>query len=91
MPFKGGMRPILTQITSTWMDLWVPEDQITSSSVITNIYGSRCCGPIILGLGINDRLDVKDLRNVESILRSVRSYPSRPTVVMTASFSLMEK
>jgi hypothetical protein len=35
--------------------------------------------------------DVKDLRNIESILRSVLSYPSRPAVVMTASFSLMDK
>ncbi|KAF8585625.1 hypothetical protein K439DRAFT_1652874 [Ramaria rubella] len=46
---------------------------------------------VILELSINDRLDVKDTRNVESILRSVLSYPSQPAVVITASFSLMDK
>ena len=31
------------------------------------------------------------MQNVESILRSILSYPSQPAVVMTASFSLHEK
>lgn len=35
--------------------------------------------------------DIKSLRNVESIFRSVLSYPSQPAVIMAASFSLMDK
>ena len=35
--------------------------------------------------------EIQDLQNVESILRSILSYTSQPAVIMTASFSLMDK
>lgn len=46
---------------------------------------------VIIELGINDLLSDDHMRNIESILRTVLSFPSKPAIVMTASFSLMGK
>lgn len=44
---------------------------------------------VIIELGINDNRNEENMKNMESILRAVLSYPSKPAVVLTASFSLM--
>ncbi|KZV99952.1 hypothetical protein EXIGLDRAFT_831031 [Exidia glandulosa HHB12029] len=46
---------------------------------------------IIIELGINDLLIEEHMINMESILRNVLSFPSKPAVILTASFSLMDK
>ncbi|KIJ37102.1 hypothetical protein M422DRAFT_33956 [Sphaerobolus stellatus SS14] len=44
---------------------------------------------VLVELSINDRFEINNAHNMESIIRSMLSYHSQPAVIMTASFSLM--
>lgn len=41
--------------------------------------------------GINDYRTEDNMRNIESILRAVLSYPSKPAIIFVAWFSLMDR
>ncbi|KIJ53799.1 hypothetical protein M422DRAFT_25566 [Sphaerobolus stellatus SS14] len=43
---------------------------------------------ILVELSINDLYNIENVHNMESIIRSMLSYPSHPAIIMTASFSL---